>query len=60
MKRACEKRGIGVQLAWNFATNGLHTHREGSLRDRQFAFAPFRLDLVNAQLWQGEEVGFQG
>ena len=24
--------------------------------DRQFIFAPFRLDLVNEQLWQGEEV----
>lgn len=23
--------------------------------DRQFVFAPFRLDLVNEQLWQGEE-----
>ena len=24
--------------------------------DRQFVFAPFRLDLVNEQLWLGEEV----
>jgi len=24
--------------------------------DRQFAFAPFRLDLVNEHLWQGEEL----
>jgi DNA-binding winged helix-turn-helix (wHTH) protein len=24
--------------------------------DRQFVFAPFRLDLVNEYLWQGEEV----
>ena len=24
--------------------------------DRQFAFAPFQLDLVNEQLWQGEEL----
>src|SRR5262249_33367402 len=24
--------------------------------DRQFVFAPFRLDLVNEQLWQGEEL----
>jgi len=24
--------------------------------DRQFAFVPFRLDLDNEQLWQGEEI----
>src|SRR4030095_13714427 len=26
------------------------------MSDRQFVFAPFRLDLVNEHLWQGEEV----
>src|SRR5215470_4705654 len=57
MKRVCEKPGIGVQLAWNFATKGLHAGvKEEEMPDRQVVFAPFRLDLVTEQLWQGEEV----
>jgi DNA-binding winged helix-turn-helix (wHTH) protein len=56
MKRACEKRVIAVEFAWNFATRAAHAHKGGEMSDRQFVFAPFRLDLVNEQLWRGEEV----
>ena len=56
MKRTCEKRGIGVKVAWNFATRGCPRAPRRSNARPSVCLCPFRLDLVNDHLWQGEEV----